>query len=72
MTTSESAKEGKTHRGLLGWKDQSKTADKFDNSTWGHKSKDICKRKKTENIQRQGQAMPKKKQQKKKKRDLPK
>ena len=47
---SKSAKEGKTHKDMLGWKDQNKTADKSDNTTGRNKSKDIGKRRKTQKI----------------------
>ena len=44
MIPSESTKEGKTHWGISGWKDQNKTADKSNNAIWRDKSEDIGER----------------------------
>ena len=47
---SENAKQGKTRKYILGWKEQNKTADKSDNTRWREKSKDIVERRETEKI----------------------
>ena len=41
MMTSESAEVWKTYEDMLGWIDQSKTADKPDKENWRDKPKDI-------------------------------
>ena len=47
VTISKSAKKGKIHEGMLGWKNQSETADRVDNAIWRDKSKDIGERRET-------------------------
>ena len=49
------AKEEKTYSNIMGWKDQNKTAEMSDNTTWKHKSKDIGKRRETWAIPGQGE-----------------
>ena len=50
-------KEGKTHKNMLGYKDQNKTVDKSDNATERDKSNESGKRRETLKIPRPGQAM---------------
>ena len=57
MQQEAKAIKGKTQKDILVWKDQNKTADKFDNTIWRDKPKDIDERKETQKMLRQSQAI---------------